>query len=114
VRYPGYVRTFGVALAYQRFLWKGLYTALHTAAFQTNYHYDSGEPSTKGFQIFMTGRLGYHLKFFNDRFFIEPGVAFTHWPVNTHVPESFKALDDKWPTYFLFEPGLHFGYKFNQ
>ncbi|MGH7471336.1 MAG: hypothetical protein ACRENP_25585 [Longimicrobiales bacterium] len=29
--YPGYVRGYGAGLAYQRFLWKDAYTALHAA-----------------------------------------------------------------------------------
>lgn len=33
-----------------------------------------------------------------------------HHPLN--APPAFKALDDKWPWYFLGEPGLHFGVKF--
>ena len=60
----------------------------------------------------MTYRLGYHVPLFKNRFFIEPSVAVTHWPINTNVPESFAALEHKWPKYFLLEPGLHFGYKF--
>ena len=28
-KFPGYIREYGVALAYQRFLWKGVYTAIH-------------------------------------------------------------------------------------
>lgn len=28
-QFPGYIREFGFALAYQRFLWKGLYTGIH-------------------------------------------------------------------------------------
>lgn len=28
-KYPGYVRSFGVAAVYQRFLWKGVYAAVH-------------------------------------------------------------------------------------
>ena len=62
--------------------------------------------------LFMTYRLGYHVQLFKNRFFIEPSVAMTHWPVKTNVPESFARLDSKWPSYFLFEPGLHFGVKF--
>ena len=65
-----------------------------------------------GYQLFMTYRVGYHIQLFRSRFFIEPSVAITHWPINTNVPESFAKLEHKWPNYFLFEPGLHFGIKF--
>jgi hypothetical protein len=49
---------------------------------------------------------------FGNRFFIEPSLAVTHWTIKTNVPAEFAALDQKWPNYFLLEPGLHFGYKF--
>jgi len=57
-------------------------------------------------------QLGYHFQFFKNRFFLEPSVAMTHWPINTNVPESFERVESKWSNYFLFEPGLHFGFKF--
>lgn len=28
-KFPGYIREYGIAFAYQRFWWKGLYTAIH-------------------------------------------------------------------------------------
>lgn len=65
-----------------------------------------------GFQIFNTYRIGYHIKLFKDRFFIQPSFAVTHRPYHTQMPDSFKQLDDKWPKYFIGEPGLHFGYNF--
>ncbi len=65
-----------------------------------------------GFQLFLTFRMGYHVSLFRDRFFLEPSVAFTHWPFNTNVPAAFAEKESKWPDYFLFEPGLHFGVRF--
>jgi hypothetical protein len=44
--------------------------------------------------------------------FVEPSLAITHWPITTNVPDSFAAKDRRWPTYFLGEPGLHFGVRF--
>lgn len=111
-KYPGYIREFGIALAYQRFLWKGAYTAVHVMNALQRYIDDDDIKIQNGYQLFMTYRLGYHVEFFKNRLFIEPSVAFTHWPVNTNVPESFAELESKWPNYFLFEPGLHFGIKF--
>ena len=113
-RYPGYVREFGVALAYQRFLWKGAYAAVHAMNASTRYVDESNRRIRNGYKLFMTYRLGYHFRLFNNRLFIEPSVAMTHWPINTNVPESFAALEDKWPNHFLFEPGLHFGYNFGR
>ncbi len=60
----------------------------------------------------MTYRFGYHLDFYSKRFFIDPSIAITNWPINTNVPKSFAAIEKKWPNYFLFEPGLHVGFNF--
>lgn len=111
-KYPGYIREFGIALAYQRFLWKGAYTAVHAMNALQRYADDDDIKIQNGYQLFMTYRLGYHVELFKSRLFIEPSVAITHWPVNTNVTESFAELESKWPNYFLFEPGLHFGIKF--
>lgn len=54
----------------------------------------------------------YQFTFFGDRFFFEPSIGLTHWPVQANVPESFAAVERKWPRYFGNEPGLHFGYNF--
>lgn len=111
-KYPGYLREVGIALVYQRFLWKGAYTAVHAMNALQKYVDEDNAKIQNGYQLFMTYRLGYHFQLFKNRFFIEPSVAVTHWPVNTNVPDSFAAVESKWPNYFLFEPGLHFGVKF--
>jgi len=41
----------------------------------------------------MTYRLGCHVQLFKNRFFIEPSVLVTHWPINTTVTESFTKLE---------------------
>ena len=51
------------------------------------------------------------IKFFKDRFFFEPAIGISYWPVRTNVPESFKAVEQKWPNYFI-QPGLDFGFNF--
>ena len=109
-KYPGYVRALGVTLAYQRYLWKGAYAAVHAMNGLQKYVDEDNKKIQNGYQLFMTYRLGYHFQLFKSRFFIEPSVAMTHWPINTNVPESFASLEKKWPNHFLFEPGLHFGY----
>lgn len=110
-RYPGKVRNFGVGLAYQRFLWKGAYAALHATPFVQQYHDEHGVIQT-GFQLFVALRAGYHFRFFDDRFFIEPSVAVTTWPINTHLPDDFASIEKQWAKFFLFEPGLHAGINF--
>ncbi len=110
--FPGYIREYGFALAYQRFWWKGLYTGVHVMSAWQSFVNEEGKKIDDGFQIFNTYRLGYHIKLFKDRFFIEPSLAITHRPYQTEMPESFKVLNDKWPKVFYGEPGLHFGYNF--
>jgi hypothetical protein len=110
--YPGYIREVGVALVYQRFLWKGAYAAVHAFNARQTYFDDNNEKIQNGYHLFMTYRAGYHIPLFKNRFFIEPSVAITNWPINTNVPASFKILEKKWSNYFFVEPGLHFGYKF--
>ncbi|MEM7655212.1 MAG: hypothetical protein AAF399_03715 [Bacteroidota bacterium] len=110
--FPGKVRAIGAGLAYKRFLWKGLYGQVHSTAFRQNYLDEHQEKIQSGFQLFNTLRLGYQLRLFQQRVFLEPSVAVTSWPINTNLPESFQVEEDNWPKYFLFEPGLHFGIDF--
>jgi hypothetical protein len=111
-KFPGYIREYGFALAYQRFWWKGLYTGIHVMHAWQSFVSDDRDKIGKGFQLFNTYRLGYHVKLFNDRFFIEPSLAITHRPYHTEMPEAFRQRDSKWPKYFVGEPGLHWGFKF--
>lgn len=112
-RFPGHVKGTGIGFAYQRFVWGSFYTALHTTFFNQSYRDEAGQEIGTGDQVFMTWRfLGYHFSLLNDRLFFEPNLAVTYWPVNTGLPESFREKDRKWPNYFLFEPGLHFGVVF--
>lgn len=110
--YPGSVRSFGVGVAYQHLIWRGFYTSVHALPLLQRYADEEGKHLQSGFQLFTTLRAGYQLQFRSDRWFLEPSVAATAWPINTNVPESFAARDRKWNKYFLFEPGLHFGWRF--
>lgn len=110
--FPGYIREIGIALAYQRFLWKGLYTAVHVMNARQTFVDESGNKIKNGYQMFNTYRLGYQFKFFKNRFFIEPSFAVTHRPFFTKMPDSFAAFNNKWPNYLIGEPGLHFGFNF--
>ena len=110
--YPGKVKAYGVGLAYKRFIWKGVYAQVHSTALHQDYIDEAGEKIQSGFQLFNTLRVGYHIKLFNNRLFIEPSIAATSWPINTNLPASFQVEEDKWKSYLLFEPGLHFGFNF--
>ncbi len=109
--YPGHVREYGVGLTYQRSLAKGIYSSLSAIPFRRRYYDTEGEKIGSGLQLLLTARLGYHLRL-KDRLIFEPSIAFNYWPVSTNVPATFRAQDKRWPSYFLFEPGLHVGFTF--
>ncbi|MBD3631216.1 hypothetical protein [Cyclobacterium sp.] len=111
-KFPGYIREYGFAVAYQRFLWKGLYAGVHVMNAWQSFVDEDNQKIGKGFQIFNTYRVGYHIKLFRNRIFIEPSLAITHRPYHTKMPDSFKQLDDKNSKFFFGEPGLHFGFNF--
>ena len=111
--YPGHVRETGIGITYQRMLWKGLFATVEVLPqFQT--YLDENENKVgDGFKLYNSYHLGYHIAFGKQkRFFIEPQVHCQHWMFDNNAPEGFRALDDKWRDYFLFEPNLYFGIKF--
>lgn len=111
-KYPGTVQEFGIGFGYQRFLWKGLYASVHAMPLFQAYHDEANNKADDGFELLITSRIGYHISFFKNRVFVEPSLAASHWPVRTDPPAAFAAKESRWPNYFLFEPGLHFGVKF--
>ncbi len=110
--FPGYIREYGFSLAYYRFLWKGLFAQVDVMPAWQTFVNDNGTKIGNGFQIFNTYSIGYHVKLFKDRFFIQPSIAITHRPYQSKMPDSFKQVDDRWPRFFFGQPGLHFGYNF--
>lgn len=110
--FPGDVKSLGMGLAYKRFLWKGVYTQIHSTAFQQSYRDHKKNEIQKGFMLFNTLRLGYHFKFLKNRFYVAPSIGGTWWPVSTNMPESFLLEEDQWNNFFLGEFGLHIGYAF--
>lgn len=110
--YPGYVRESGIGVAYQRLLRGNFYSAVHVLPLRKQYFDEEDERIQSGFRLFLTGRAGYHLGLFRGRFFLEPSIAATYWPIDTNMPAAFEEKEGRWPNYFLFEPGLHFGVRF--
>lgn len=110
--YPGSVKAYGVGLAYQRFLWKNFYSTVHATPFFQRFFNSENKEIQEGFQLFLQFRLGYHIELFKKKFYLEPSVAFNYWPINTNFPASFAKIENNWPNYFLFEPGLNFGFNF--
>jgi hypothetical protein len=110
-KFPGNIREYGIGVAYQRYLWKGLYLAAHAMPMRQIFRNEDGDKVGKGFIIFNTYRVGYHIKLFKDRFFIEPSLGVAGRPYQSNMPDGFKEQDDKWPRWTP-EPGLHFGFNF--
>lgn len=111
-KFPGYVREYGISLSYQRFFWKSLYAELNVMPTVQGFVNTNGTKVDDGFQIFNTYRVGYHIKLFKDKFFLQPSLAITHRACHTPLPDGFKQLDDKWSKFVFGEPGFHFGYNF--
>lgn len=110
-QFPGYIREYGMGLAYQRYFWKGLYAAVHLIPMLQRFNDENGNKVDNGFHLFNTYRIGYHLKLFKDKLFIEPSLGIAGRPYHTEMPDGFKQKDDKWPKWTP-EPGLHFGFNF--
>lgn len=109
--YPGFVRTYGIGFGYQRFHWKGLFTAAEATPFITQYYDEDDKKTQKGFQLYLQLIAGYRFEFFKKRFYVEPAYALKYWPVNTNVPADFAEIEEGAPKY-IFEPSLNFGFKF--
>ncbi len=110
--YPGHVSQKVIGFAYNRIWWKGVFTGIHAMNAFQKYVNDDQQVFAKGYTLFLTYRLGYQFRFIKDRLFFEPSIGLTHWPIKTNTPQSFELKESKWPKYFGFEPGLHFGFNF--
>ena len=111
LNYPGHARILAPTIGYQRFLWKGAFTSVHALnAFETYYDQNKNKIGN-GYTLYLNFHLGYQLQFFKNRFFFEPAIGCSYWPVRTNVPESFKSVENKWNNYFI-QPGLNFGFNF--
>lgn len=111
-KFPGFVREIGMTVSYQRFFWKGLYAQLDVMPTWQIFSNESGNKIKDGFQLFNSYRVGYHFKFFNDKFFFQPSICMTHRAYHTELPDGFKQLDDKWSKFVFPEPGLNIGFNF--
>ncbi len=110
--YPGRVREDGLGLTYQRMLWKGLFAQVEIMPQLKTYFDANNKKIGNGFKLYTSYHLGYHIKLFKNRMFIEPQIHCQYWPINTNVPEGFKAKENRWNNYFLFEPNIYVGVKF--
>ncbi|WOK07772.1 hypothetical protein RT717_03925 [Imperialibacter roseus] len=111
LNYPGHARILAPQIGYQRFWWKGAYTSLYVLNAFEKYMDEDKKKIGNGFTLYTDFYLGYQFKFFKDRFFFEPAIGCSYWPLRTGVPASFTAVEQNWPNYFI-QPGLDFGFKF--
>ena len=111
--YPGRLKETGFGVTYQRKIWKGLFTTLEIMPLFTEYIDTNGQTIGKGFKLYNSYHVGYHIPLFRKgRFYIEPQIHVNHWPINNNVPDSFMAEEIKYDNYFLIEPNIYFGIKF--
>jgi len=110
--YSGRLRETGLGFTYQRFLWKGLFTTLEILPQLKTYSDEYNKKIGKGFKLYTSYHVGYHISMFKRRIFIEPQIHCNYWPIDTNTPQSFKEKESKWNNYFLFEPNLYIGVNF--
>ena len=109
--YPGYVRAWGIGVGYQRFHWKGVFTAVQATSFMKQYHDSDNNKTQKGFQLYLQLIAGYRFELFKERFYMEPAYAFKYWPIDSNYPADFSEIEKGKPNYIL-EPSFNFGFKF--
>lgn len=109
--YPGHARILAPTVGYQRFLWKGAYASVQALNAFEKYMDADNKKIGNGYTLYLDFYLGYQFRFFKNRFFFEPAIGCSYWPVRTNVPESFKAVEKQWPNYFI-QPGFDFGFNF--
>lgn len=111
LNYPGHARILAPTVGYQRFWWKGVYTSVYALNAFEKYLDVDRKKIGNGYTLYLNFHFGYQFSFWENRFFFEPAMGCSYWPVRTKVPEAFKAVESRWPNYFI-QPGLHFGFNF--
>lgn len=111
LNFPGHAQILAPTIGYQRFWWKGVYTSIHALnAFET-YFNQQKDKTGNGYTLYLDFYLGYQFKFFKNRFFFEPAIGISYWPIRSNVPDAFKAVEERWQNYFI-QPGFDFGFNF--
>jgi hypothetical protein len=111
LNYPGHARILAPTAGYQRLWWKGVYTSVYALSAFEKYMDEDNKKIGNGYTLYLDFYLGYQFKVFKKRFFFEPAIGCSYWPVRTNVPASFKSIESKWPNYFI-QPGFDFGFNF--
>lgn len=112
-RYPGTVTSYGALFAFQYYYLKNLFIDQMINPLILDYHHAENKINHEGFMLLLATRLGYHYDFnmFNNPFFFEIGAEISYWPLNSNVPDEFKAIDDFFKSY-VFSPAFQFGFTF--
>ena len=111
-RFPGRIKETGLGVSYQRMLWKGLFATVEILPQLKTYSDEDKKKIGNGFKLYTSYHLGYHISLFKNRFFAEPQIHCSYWPVDTNTPQNFKEIDNKWHNFFLFEPNIYLGVNF--
>jgi hypothetical protein len=109
--YPGHGRILAPTLGYQRFWWKGLYSSVQALNAFEKYMDENHQKIDNGYTLYLDFYVGYQFKFFKNRFFFEPAIGCSYWPIRSNVPTSFQQVENAWPNYFI-QPGFDFGFNF--
>lgn len=110
--FPGRLAECGIGVTYQRLLWKGLFATVEALPLYKTYLDENNKEIGDGFKLYTTFHLGYHIRLFKNRMFIEPQIHCNYWPIDTKGPQGFEEKESKWNNYFLFEPNFYIGFKF--
>ena len=110
--YPGRIRESGLGVAYQRFLWKGVFATLEILALRKTYLDENAEKIDDGFKLYTSYHIGYHIPLFKNRLYIEPQIHCNYWPIDSKGPQAFEEKESQWNNYFLFEPNVFIGVNF--
>lgn len=111
LNYSGHARILAPTLGYQRFFWKRAYASVQALNAFEKYMDETNKKIGNGYTLYLDFYLGYQFRFFKNRFFFEPAIGCSYWPVRLNVPESFKSIEKKWSNYFI-QPGFDFGFNF--
>jgi hypothetical protein len=111
--YPGKIRESGIGIAYQRFLWKGLFASIEILPLLKKYTDDNGKKIDNGFKLYTSYHIGYHIPLFKDRVYLEPQIHCNYWPIDSKGPQGFEEKEYVWKNnYVLFEPNIFIGVNF--
>lgn len=110
--YPGKLQEQGIGFTYQRMLRKKLFVAIEILPLFKTYLDPDKNVLAKGFKLYSSYHVGWHLPIFKGRGFIEPQFHINHWTVDTNTPAEFAIKKVDTAKFFMFEPNLYIGFNF--